>query len=70
MAERDPAAGRYAIMQLARLGGMAMVVIGAAMLGGAIPGPHELAIALFICGAVEFFFLPLMLARRWRSPKE
>ncbi|MEO1969722.1 MAG: hypothetical protein ABGW87_13555 [Sphingomonadaceae bacterium] len=70
MAERDPAAGRYAIMQLARLGGMAMVVIGAAMLGGAIPGPRELAIALFIGGAAEFFFVPLILARRWRSPKK
>lgn len=70
MAEHDPAAGRYAIMQLARFGGMAMVVIGAAMLGGAIQGPREIAIALFIGGAVEFFLVPLMLARRWRSPKE
>ena len=70
MADRDPAAGRYAVMQLARLGGMAMVVLGAAMLGGAIPGQHELAVALFVLGAVEFFAVPLLLARRWRSPKE
>lgn len=70
MADPDPAAARYAVIQLARLSGMAIVVIGAAMLGGAIPGPRALAVGLFVGGAVEFFAVPLLLARRWRSPDE
>lgn len=58
------------LMQLIRLASMAAAVVGAAILGGALGGSQALGAGLFATGAAAFFALPLMLARRWRSPKE
>lgn len=70
MAERDPAAARFAVLQLARLASMGAALAGAAMLGGALGGSQALGTALFAGGASAFFGVPYLLARRWRSPPE
>lgn len=70
MAERDPAAGRFLMLQIVRLGGVLMVVIGAMMLAGTLDAPDAVGFALMVMGVVEFFVLPLLLARMWRSGDE
>lgn len=71
----DPAAKRFAVLQLARASGaltmlLAVLVIagkGPAMLAGI---PKEVGYVLATIGLFEFYALPRFLARRWRSPKE
>jgi uncharacterized membrane protein HdeD (DUF308 family) len=71
--DRDPAVARFAVIQAVRAAG-AMQVLG----GFAIVSHHFTALAsvpdvvgyvLLVVGAVEFFAVPQVLAKRWRSPK-
>ena len=64
----DPAIARYWMLQLMRVGGLLLVIGGVLILSGRVPGPEVLGYGLLVLGAVEFFFLPAMLARRWKSP--
>ncbi len=72
MNERDPAAGRWAVLQVVRLVGVAMVVIGLLHQAGRFPPldgiPAELGYVLIGIGFVETFYMPLLLARQWKSP--
>ncbi len=70
MDEPDPAMARYWMLQLMRLGGLMMVLLGAVIIAGRLPAPAVLGYGLFVLGAFEFFFLPRMLAKRWKSPEE
>jgi len=67
----DPAAVRWAAMQLSRLLGAVMVVAGMLIAAGRLPAlnfvPPPLAYLLIAAGLAEFFVVPLLLARRWRS---
>ena len=67
MAEPDPAASRFWLLQLTRLSGAAMVVVGALIVAEAIALPYALGIALLVLGLVEFFVIPTQLAKRWSS---
>ena len=67
MAERDPAAGRFLALQAVRLGGVVMTVLGAMIVAGTIDAPNVVGFVLMLLGVVEFFVVPLMLARMWRS---
>ena len=69
MDQRDPAAGRYFMLQLARFGGAGVALAGAMILAGRIAAPEAAGALLLIAGAAAFFFLPQLLARRWRSGK-
>ena len=51
-----------------RIGGVLLTGLGAMMIVGRIEAPPVLGFGLFALGAFEFFFLPRMLARRWKSP--
>ena len=68
MTDRDPAASRYWMLQLMRLGGILLVLGGVLIISGRVSGPPELGYGLLVLGAFEFFFLPVMLAKRWKSP--
>ena len=71
MSARDPAAARFAVIQLVRFVGVALVIAGLLVHAGRLPGlaglPAELGYALIAIGLVEVFALPTALARRWRS---
>ena len=67
MTDRDPAASRYWMLQLMRLGGILLVLGGVLIISGRVNGPPELGYGLLVLGAFEFFFLPVMLAKRWKS---
>ncbi|MET0179052.1 MAG: hypothetical protein ABW194_01050 [Novosphingobium sp.] len=73
MSERDPAAARFAVIQLVRLTGVALFVVGLLIqsrrLVWAEGLPTELGYVLMVVGLVEVFALPALLARHWRSPR-
>ncbi len=70
-AERDPAAARFAVLQLVRLAGAAMLLLGVLLLSGKaawLPRlPDAAGYILIAIGMIDFFVVPLVLARRWRS---
>lgn len=69
MTEKDPAASRFAQIQLIRLLGVAFVLGG--MLGavGRAPLPEWVGYLLIASGLIGVFVLPQVLARKWRTPK-
>ena len=70
--EPDPAAGRWAVIQVVRAVGVATVLAGVLHTAGRIPllaeVPRWFGFILVGVGFVEIFFLTRLLARRWRSP--
>jgi hypothetical protein len=70
-AERDPAAARFAVLQLVRLSGAVMALLGVTLLSGKIAWlprlPDVVGYILIAIGIAEFFIVPLFLTRRWRS---
>lgn len=70
----DPAAKRFAVLQLARLSGAVMMLLAVVIIAGKTPVwlgaiPKEAGYALAALGLFEFYALPRFLARRWRSPR-
>ena len=70
MDNRDPAAARFWLMQLLRLSGAVLVMIGAAIMAEAIDLPFAIGLVLLLLGFTEFFVIPRLLARRWRTPDQ
>ena len=66
----DPAVARFWMLNLMRLGGLMMVVGALVILSGRLPAPPILGYGLLIAGVFEFFFLPRMIGKRWKSPEE
>lgn len=55
------------MLNLLRLGALALVLLGVAIARGAIGLPAPIGWVLAVCGLAQFFFLPPLLARRWSS---
>lgn len=74
MTAPDPARGRFVVIQLTRLLGVMLVLFGVLLQGGRIESLHEVpkwvGYLLMVVGLVDVFVMPMVLARRWRSPKE
>ena len=72
-AERDPAIARFAVLQLVRLSGTLLVLAGALVASrkvGWLSGlPEAAGYVLMAAGLADFFALPPLLAKRWRSPE-
>ena len=64
----DPARARFFILQLVRMAGVAMVLLGLAITQGAIDLPPAIGVVLVAAGFIDVFFVPRMLAKRWKSP--
>jgi uncharacterized membrane protein HdeD (DUF308 family) len=71
---RDPAAARFAVIQVLRLSGVALVILGLVIVAGPsqrLSGlPDWVGYILLIAGLADVFVVPTLLARRWRSPPE
>lgn len=68
-ADERAARNRYLIMNAARIGGLAMLLIGIAMARNA---PHLspkwiVGAGMAVAGMLEFFFLPPIIAKRWKA---
>ncbi|WP_447952317.1 hypothetical protein [Sphingopyxis chilensis] len=66
---------RFFAITLMRLMGAAFVMIGFILIGGGFtfagqPADRWIGVAIVLVGAFDFAAMPLLLARRWRSPKE
>jgi len=71
----DPAARRFAVLQLARLSGALLMLLAVVVIAGKAPAwlggiPREAGYVLAAIGLFEFYALPRFLARRWRTPRE
>lgn len=66
-ADETRAERRFALMNLARLGGLGAVLLGIAITQALIPLPWVAGVALALAGLLEFFFGPPLLARRWKA---
>ncbi|QKG70215.1 hypothetical protein [Erythrobacter mangrovi] len=67
MDQDERAARRFWLLQFMRLSGLALVLVGAMILAGTIEQSEAVGVALFVIGAVDFFVMPIVLARRWKS---
>lgn len=68
------AARRFAALQLARLSGAVLVLLGVVVLAGKAPAwlgglPPAAGYGLAALGLFEFYAVPRFLARRWRTPR-
>lgn len=66
----DPARSRFFILSLLRMSGAVLVMLGLVIAAGRFPAiPKAAGIAIVLAGAIDFALVPLLLARRWRTPK-
>lgn len=70
MTAPDPARNRFIVIQLMRLSGVAMVMFGLAILSGKTDLPLAAGYVLSVVGMFDAMVVPLLLSRRWKSPKE
>lgn len=57
----------FMAMNLARLGGLALLLGGIAATQGAINVAHEIGVIMAVAGFFGFFFLPRLIAKRIKS---
>jgi len=60
---------RFMVLNIIRLSGLGMILIALAIHYGRIEAPQIVAYVLAAFGVIEFFFVPNILARKWRSPR-
>lgn len=66
---------RFFALAAMRLMGAIFVLIGFALIRGGFelagqPSDRWIGVAIVLAGVFDFAVMPLILARRWRSPKE
>lgn len=67
---QDPAVARFIIIQMVRVTGIALAVLGLVVLGGRLDWPPLAGVGLLIVGLIDAMAVPLILARKWKSPSE
>ncbi|MBY6014994.1 hypothetical protein KUV75_08760 [Qipengyuania gaetbuli] len=67
MSDEDKAAQRFWLLQIIRLSGAVMVLLGVMAIAGALPWPQMVGVVLLVGGAVDFFFIPVLLAKHWKQ---
>jgi hypothetical protein len=69
--EETKAQQRFLVLNLIRISGAVMLVIGLAIIANGLFGlPVAAGYALLVIGIVDFMLVPLLLAKRWKSPKD
>ncbi|MEM1132958.1 MAG: hypothetical protein AAGH53_08480 [Pseudomonadota bacterium] len=69
--DEDIAKKRFAIISMVRLGSAALVLIGLLRINKVIDWiPEMLGFLSLAFGLAVFFFIPVVLVRRWRTPPE
>ena len=66
----EVARGRWMVINVTRLAGVAMVIVGIMGLRGVIEYPAVAGWILVGVGLLDIFLMPMVLARKWRSPRE
>lgn len=58
---------RFMVLNLARFSGIGLVMFGIAAARGLVGLPWVVGAVLAVVGLLEFFFLPRLIARRWKA---
>ncbi len=69
-ADDTRARNRFIAIQLVRIGGVAMVLLGLLVMNGRIDWPREAGFVLAALGLFEALLAPLLLSRKWKTPAE
>ena len=64
------ARNRFIIIQLVRISGVALVLIGLLVMNGRIDLPREAGFVLAAAGLLGAALAPLKLARKWKTPPQ
>jgi len=64
----ETARRRWSVIQAVRFAGVALVLVAILIRYAVIPAPLAVGVALIVVGLVGTFFMPVMLARKWRTP--
>ena len=59
---------RFMAIQLMRMMGAALAILGVLIAGGKIDLPPLVGYVFVVIGLVDFFVMPKVLSRRWRTP--
>lgn len=70
MIDEAQAKRRFAVLNAMRLGGLALVMFGLAITQGVIDLPRELGMGIAVIGLLDFFLLPRLLSKRWRTEEK
>ncbi|MFN3990564.1 MAG: hypothetical protein ACK4IS_09930 [Erythrobacter sp.] len=65
-AEDPRARNRFILMNVSRFAGVAMVMLGMAIIQRVIDLPSSLGVVLAVIGMFDFFVVPLLLAKAWK----
>ena len=57
----------FFLIAAVRFGGVAMVMLGFAIVRGLIDLPYAVGAAIAVAGFFEIFFLPRFIARKWNA---
>jgi hypothetical protein len=68
--EEARARSRFIVIQLVRTTGLVMLLGGALIVAGRIDLPREAGFVLLVVGLIDMLIAPILLAKRWKSPKE
>jgi hypothetical protein len=70
MTEPDPARSRFMILNLIRLGGVAVAFLGVAIIAKRLVEPAEIiGGVLLLIAAIDVLVVPVLLSKRWRTPR-
>jgi hypothetical protein len=63
------ARNRFIVMNVARVGGLVLLLLGVAIARDvlSVQLPWALGAGLAVLGLLEFFFLPSIIAKRWKA---
>jgi hypothetical protein len=66
----EVARNRWMVINAVRIAGVAMVLVGILGVRGVIAYPAVAGYVLIVAGLFDIFAVPLILARKWRSPPQ
>ena len=66
----EVARNRWMVINALRVAGVAMVLVGLLIVREVIPEPAWAGYIILAVGLADVFLVPLLLARKWRTPPE
>ena len=69
-ASDEAARNRWMVIGAVRIAGVAMVLVGLMIVRQVIPEPAWAGYTILAVGLADVFLVPLLLARKWRTPPE
>jgi hypothetical protein len=66
----DPARQRFLVLTLVRLSGVAMAILGMAVLAEKVDLPAIAGYVLVALGALETLVMPVVLIKAWKTPPQ